>query len=89
LLSVVGCGDYCTRFVLVGDPPALAAGRLTKTQQEVDKSTDFVFIGRCLQVNLRHRQQKQKVSSNRHLLASFKRNYIKRIITAQKAVIVF
>ena len=42
-----------------------------KTPQEVDKSTDFVFIGRCLQVNLRHRQQKQKVSITRHLLASF------------------
>ena len=64
------CGDYCTRFLLVGDPLRSPRG-LNKTPQEVDKSIDFVFIGRCLQVNLRHRQQKQKVSITRHLLASF------------------
>ena len=42
-----------------------------QTKQKVDKSTIFVFIALCLQVNLRHRLQKQKVSNFRHLFASF------------------
>ena len=63
----------CCRIAPLVFPYRLPRGPLQRTalSKKLINQLFFVFIALCLQVNLRHRLQKQKVSKIRHLFASF------------------
>ena len=63
----------CYRIAPLVFPLTSPVGPLQRTalSKKLINQLFFVFIALCLQVNLRHRLQKQKVSNFRHLFASF------------------